>query len=116
MKILDILIDFYFLEIDLSSEKEVYYNFCNSLESMGILPKVKSVQTMGERIKEKEKRLKKVLSYVEDIKDPLTRELLKEKYIKNKTWEQVGERLGYTSTHTQRLNKKIVQGLKDVEI
>ena len=116
MKLLDTLIDFYFLEMDLSYEKEVYYNFCNSLESIGILPKVKSVQAMGERIKEKEIKLEKILNYVEGIKDPLTRELLKEKYIKNKTWEQVGERLGYTSTHTQRLNKKIVQGLKDVEI
>lgn len=116
MKLLDTLIDFYFLEMDLSSEKEVYYNFCTSLESIGILPKVKSVKVMRERIKEKEKRLKKVLSYVEDIKDPLTRELLKERYLKNKTWEQVGERLGYTSTHTQRINKKIMKSLEGIEI
>lgn len=116
MKLLDTLIDFYFLEMDLSSEKEVYDNFCSSLENLGILPKVKSIQVMGERIREKEKRLKKVLNYVEEIKDPLVRVLIKEKYLKNKTWEQVGERLGYTSTHTQRLNRKIIQSLESIDI
>ena len=116
MKLLDSLINFYFLKMDLLSEKEVYYNFCTSLESIGILSKVQSIKTIGERIKEKEITLDKILNYVEGIKDPLIRELLKERYIKNKTWEQVGERLGYTSTHTQRLNKKIIQSLESIEI
>lgn len=52
---------------------------------------------------------KEIESTVETIQDPILKATFKEKYIHGKSWEQVAENIGYSSTHIQRIFKKAIQ-------
>ena len=52
---------------------------------------------------------KEIENMIDTIQDPILRATFKEKYIHGKSWEEVAERLGYSTTHTQRIFKKAIQ-------
>ena len=52
---------------------------------------------------------KEIESTIEAIPDPILKATFKEKYIHGKSWEQVAESIGYSSTHIQRIFKKALQ-------
>ena len=52
---------------------------------------------------------KEIESTIETIQDPILKATFKEKYIHGKSWEQVAENIGYSSTHIQRIFKRALQ-------
>lgn len=115
MKLLDIIKNYYFMAKEIEIEKEIYQDMIQTMESMDFMPN-KSIENYQTRIHQKQMILHKTLAYVNNIKDPLTRVLLKERYINRKPWKLVADKLGYSEHSVYQFHKKIMESLKDVEI
>ena len=61
------------------------------------------------KVLECEEEQKKILVYIEGIQDPIIKATFKEKFITGKSWSEVGECIGYSLTHIQRIYKKALQ-------
>lgn len=115
MKLLDIIKNYYFMAKEIEIEKEIYQDMIQTMESMDFMPN-KSIENYQSRIHQKQMILHKTLAYINNIKDPLTRVLLKERYIKKSPWKLVADKLGYSENRTHQFHKKIMKSLEGVEI
>lgn len=61
------------------------------------------------KVLECEEEQKKILVYIEGIQDPIIQATFKERLINNKSWPDIGDCIGYSLTHIQRIYKKALQ-------
>lgn len=116
MKLLDVIKNYYFMAKEIEIEKEIYQDMIQTRESIGLRSDNNSIENYQSRIHQKQMILHKTLAYVNNIKDPLTRVLLKERYINRNPWKLVADKLGYSEHSVYQFHKKIMESLKDVEI
>lgn len=116
MKLLDIIKNYYFMAKEIEIEKEIYQDMIQTRESIGLMSDNNGVKKYQARINQKQMVLHKTLAYVNSIKDPLTRVLLKERYINRKPWKLVADKLGYSEHSVYQFHKKIMESLEDIEI
>ena len=116
MKLFDVIKNYYFMAKEIEIEKEIYQDMIQIRESIGLRSDNNSIENYQSRIHQKQMILHKTLAYVNNIKDPLTRVLLKERYINRKPWKLVADKLGYSEHSVYQFHKKIMESLKNIEI
>ena len=85
-------------------------------DDSNVVDRIDKIIEVEEIIKKKVEELKKFQTnlYLEilNLKNTNEKVLLQARYILNETWEEIAERMGYSTMHIHRIHKKALENFK----